>query len=63
MNKPNSADFRMRNSIDSRAIRRDDISIKLVFSKEPDQKAPGLIRELLKKSYFDHLVSESRDEL
>lgn len=36
------------------------MSIKLFFPQEPNHEAPERISELLKKSYLNRMVSESR---
>lgn len=38
------------------------VSVRLVFSKESNQAAPALIRELLRNSYLKRMALESRRE-
>ena len=52
----------MANGLEGHALKSDNISIRLVFSEEPDRKAPALIRELLQRSYINRLAAESRSE-
>jgi hypothetical protein len=39
------------------------ITVRLAFAMEPNQKAPELIRELLRSSYLKRMVRENDHEL
>lgn len=62
MNELHSVEPNMANGLEGHGPRTDNISIRLVFSEEPDRKAPALIRELLQRSYINRLAAESRSE-
>lgn len=38
------------------------LAIRLIFTEEPNREAPALIGQLLRKSYFNHISSESERE-
>lgn len=63
MNEPYVIESGMERHIVIPDLKYDGALIRLIFSTEPNQKAPALIRELLRKSYINRLASESRRDL